>query len=519
MMSRTKGLSAGLLAGLVAAVAMTVTMLLLACVGIATPLVIIGDRLSVFISPGPFLSLMGKVGGYNHLKQLGVGSTIAGQLFVGAIAGTIFGLFVRRNSRLRATVATISIFVLLPIISAAIALWPVLGTNYRGLPIDAARLVTLIGLVLCFFVFERTLIAGFHFLIRARSEGEDREFSPAIGRRALVLGGLGLLIAGGGGAVLRKLYRAATFSYDGTQYKGGIVQPITPNESFYCVTKNIVDPRVNVNLWHLEVTGLVQNSATYRFQDLQGFTAVEQETTLMCISNGLDAGLISNAVWKGVPLHDLLDPAVPVSNAARVRLWGVDNYSDTIPLEKAMDATTLVAYEMNGAPLPHRHGYPARVVVPGYFGEKHVKWLTRIEVAKAEAKGFYENQGWGPDFIVPTRSRIDGPDHESSFFLSKLAGPIEVKGIAFGGDRGISRVELSFDDGKTWDEASIYYAGSDLAWSLWKASNGWTPKQPGDYTLVVRATDGEGDVQEWESDRSPFSGATGFHKIVVHVTA
>ena len=519
MMSRTKGLSAGLLAGLVAAVAMTVTMLLLACVGIATPLVIIGDRLSVFISPGPFLSLMGKVGGYNHLKQLGVGSTIAGQLFVGAIAGTIFGFFVRRNSRLRATVATISIFVLLPIISAAIALWPVLGTNYRGLPIDAARLVTLIGLVLCFFVFERTLVAGFHFLIRARSEGEDREFSPTIGRRALVLGGLGLLIAGGGGAVLRKLYRAATFSYDGTQYKGGIVQPITPNESFYCVTKNIVDPRVNVNLWHLEVTGLVQNSATYRFQDLQGFTAVEQETTLMCISNGLDAGLISNAVWKGVPLHDLLDPAVPVSNAARVRLWGVDNYSDTIPLEKAMDATTLVAYEMNGAPLPHRHGYPARVVVPGYFGEKHVKWLTRIEVAPAEAKGFYETQGWGPDFIVPTRSRIDGPDHESSFFLSKLAGPIEVKGIAFGGDRGISRVELSFDDGKTWDEASIYYAGSDLAWSLWKASNGWTPKQPGDYTLVVRATDGEGDVQEWESDRSPFSGATGFHKIVVHVTA
>jgi DMSO/TMAO reductase YedYZ molybdopterin-dependent catalytic subunit len=518
-MSKPKALFAGLLAGLVAGIAMTTGMSLLAYFGVATPLTIIGDRLSVFIPPGPFLSIMGKVGGYNHLKQLGVGSTIAGQLLVGAIAGIIFGFFVRCNSRPRATVATISIFVLLPIISAAIALWPVLGTHYRGLPIDAARLVTLIGLALCFFVFERTLVAGFHLLIRVRSEREDREFSPAIGRRALVLGGLGLLIAGGGAAVLRKLYRAATFSYDGTQYKGGIVQPITPNESFYCVTKNIVDPRVNVNLWHLEVTGLVQNSATYRFQDLQGFTPVEQETTLMCISNGLDAGLISNAVWKGVPLHDLLDPAVPLSNAARVRLWGVDNYSDTIPLEKAMDATTLVAYEMNGAPLPHRHGYPARVIVPGYFGEKHVKWLTRIELATAEAKGFYETQGWGPDFIVPTRSRIDVPDHESSFFLSKLAGPIEVKGIAFGGDRGISRVELSFDDGKTWDGAGIYYAGSDLAWSLWKASNGWTPEEPGDYTLVVRATDGEGDVQEWESDRSPFSGATGFHKIVVHVTA
>src|SRR6266704_4774998 len=355
----------------------------------------------------------------------------------------------RRNPQRRATALTMSIFVALPIIAIAIVLWPVLGTSYMGLPIASGGGVTLIGFALSVLVFERTMVASFHFLTRPK-EGESGEFTPAIGRRALILGGLGILIAGGGVALLRKLYRAATFSYDGTQYKGHIVQPITPNDLFYCVTKNVVDPRVNLDLWHLEVNGLVQNPATYRFQDLQGFTAVEQETTLMCISNGLDAGLISNAVWKGVPLHDLLDPAVPVSNAARVRLWGVDNYSDTIPLEKAMDATTLVAYEMNGAPLPHRHGYPARVVVPGYFGEKHVKWLTRIEVAPAEAKGFYETQGWGPDFIVPTRSRIDVPDHESSFFLSKLAGPIEVKGIAFGGERGISRVELSLDDGKTW---------------------------------------------------------------------
>src|SRR5437762_5284516 len=124
-MSKPKALFAGLLTGLVAGIAMTTVMSLLACFGVATPLTIIGDRLSVFIPPGPFLSIMGKVGGYNHLKQLGVGSTIAGQLLVGAIAGTIFGFFVKCNSRARPTVATISIFVLLPIISAAIALWPV----------------------------------------------------------------------------------------------------------------------------------------------------------------------------------------------------------------------------------------------------------------------------------------------------------------------------------------------------------------------------------------------------------
>src|SRR5437867_2159871 len=110
-MRRTKVIAAGLLAGFIAAIAMTVMMLLLAYFGVATPLVIIGDRLSVFIPPGPFLSLMGKVGGYNHLKQLGVGSTIAGQLLFGAIGGAIFGFSMRRNPSRRVTIATIAVFV------------------------------------------------------------------------------------------------------------------------------------------------------------------------------------------------------------------------------------------------------------------------------------------------------------------------------------------------------------------------------------------------------------------------
>ena len=516
-MNTTKAIFAGLLAGLLAGIVMTVVMLLLAVLGVATPLVIIGDRLSVFIPPGPFLSLMGKVGGYNHLKQLGVGSTIAGQLVVGTIAGAILGLFWRRNPARSSAVWTISIFVLLPIVVFAIALWPVLGTSYIGLPIGAARLVTLVGFALCVFVFERTLVTGFRFLTQPRIGKEDYEFSPAIGRRAFVLGAIGAAVTGGGIALARKLYGAATFSYDGTQYKGSVVQPITPNELFYCVTKNVVDPRVDADLWHLEVNGLVKNPSTWRFDDLLGVETKEQETTLMCISNGLDAGLISNAVWKGFPLRNLLDRAIPLSGAARVRFQGVDNYTDTIPLEKALQPTTLLAYEMNGAELPDRHGYPLRLIVPGYFGEKHVKWLTRIEVTDANAKGFYEAQGWGPDFITPTRSRLDVPDAWSTFSLGKLNGPIEVKGIAYGGDRGISRVEFSSDSGKSWRDADIYYSGGNLAWSLWKTE--WMPNAPGDYTLVVRATDGKGDVQEWEEDRGQFSGTAGLHQIGVQVTA
>lgn len=516
-MSRKKAIAVGLFAGLVAGIVMTTAMLLLATLGVATPLVIIGDRLSVFIPPGPFLSLMGRVGGYNHLKQLGVGSTIGGQLLFGSIGGAIFGLLARRNPGRIPAIWTMSIFVLLPVIAFAIALWPVLGTSYIGLPIEVARLVTLIGFALCVFLFERTLVTGFRFLTTRKIAMQDYEFTPAMKRRGFVLGAIGLAAAGGGIALARKLYRAATFSYDGTQYKGPIVQPITPNKLFYCVTKNVIDPTVDVDLWHLEIGGLVQNAATWRFQDLLGFKPTTQETTLMCISNGLDAGLISNAVWKGLPLRDLLDQAGVLSGAARVRLHGIDNYTDTIPVEKAMEPTTLLAYEMNGVPLPHRHGYPLRVIVPGYFGEKNVKWLTRVEVTDANAKGFYEAQGWGPDFITPTRSRIDVPDNWSSFSLGELTAPIEVKGIAYGGDRGISRVELSFDNGQSWRDAEIYYTGGNLAWSLWKTE--WGPAAAGDYALVVRATDGEGDVQEWEEDRGPFSGVAGLHEIFVRVTA
>jgi DMSO/TMAO reductase YedYZ molybdopterin-dependent catalytic subunit len=520
-MTKKSAFLAGLLAGFIAALAMTVVMIVLARAGVATPLAIIGDRLSVFIPPGPFLSIMGKVGGYNHLKQLGVGSTIGGILLVGGAAGGVFAAFWRHKVSERSTLFSFAFFILLPLLALTVVLWPVLGTSYRGLPIQAARLVTLVGFCLSLAVFERTFALCFRYLIRAPAPVSDggAPFTPTIGRRALILGGLGLVLAGGGAAIMRKLYRMAAFSYDGTQYKGRGVLPITPNDLFYCVTKNVIDPTVSTSLWHLEIDGLVQTPRSYRYEDLMGMDAVEQETTLMCISNGLDAGLMSNAVWKGIPMRDLLDQVAPLADAGKVRMHGVDNYTDTIPLEKAMDSTTLLAFQMNGVPLPNRHGFPFRAIVPGYFGEKHVKWITRIELAAADAKGFYETQGWGPDFITPTRSRIDVPDDFATFSLASLKGPIEVKGVAYGGDRGISRVELSFDDGETWDEADVYYAGGDLAWSLWNAHEGWTPSEPGEYNILVRATDGEGAVQEIEYDRSPYSGTTGFHRITVYVMA
>ena len=510
-LSRWKLAGAGLLSGVLAGLVMTVVMLLLASLlGVATPLAIIGDRISVFIQADQFLALMGKIGGYNRMKQLGVGSVIGGQLLLGGLGGIVYALALRRRF------LSVVVFILLPLLAVAAFLWPVLGTHYGGLPIPNATVVTLFGLLVSFIAFERTLVLSFAGLTgRPKQISEKAEYSPPIGRRALILGGLGLIVAGGGFGLLRKLFKVATFSYDGTQYKGAEVEAITPNDKFYCVTKNVVDPVVQENLWRLEVTGLVETKQRYKLDRLKGLPAVEQETTLMCISNGLADGLMSNAVWKGVPMRALLDSAKPLPSAVKVRMFGVDNYADTIPLEKALDPATMVVYEMNGEPLPQRHGFPARVIVPGYFGEKHVKWVTRIEVADADAKGFYENQGWGPDFTVPVRSRIDQPEAEAWFKHSDLTSGLKVKGVAFGGNHGISRVEVSVDDGANWTEAKLDYPGTRLTWALW--SYNWKPEAAGNYSLVVRATNGDGELQALNPDRPFKSGTTGFHKIPIYL--
>src|SRR2546430_16433079 len=310
MMSRSKAALCGLYAGLVAGVAMTLAMLLLAWYfKTARPWVFRGDRLSVFISPKPFFWIMGHVGGYNHLKQLGVGSSIFGQILVGAIGGIVFGVIRRKQGDVGYR-WTFLIFVALPLAISAILLWPVLGTHYGGMPIDAARLITLLGLAISFLLFERVLVLGFDFLT---SHGQKKtaaslEFTPHLGRRAFLFGALGLLFAGGTATIARKLFRIATFSYDGTQYKGADVQAITPNDQFYCVTKNVVDPRVDGGLWHLEVTGLVQHPHTYRLLDFNSMEMIDQETTLMCIINGLDAGRLGTAIWHGLPMPVLLKP-------------------------------------------------------------------------------------------------------------------------------------------------------------------------------------------------------------------
>jgi len=149
--------------------------------------------------------------------------------------------------------------------------------------------------------------------------------------------------------------------------------------------------------------------------------------------------------------------------------------------------------------------------VPGLYGEKNVKWIDRIQLSASNEQGFYENQGWGPDFVVQTQSRFTAPD----FARPLPMAPVVLKGTAFGGDRGVSKVEVSVDDGASWAPATIDYSGSRLTWSLW--SYRWTPSRPGEHRLVVRTGDGAGKPQVDKDRTSGPEGATGLHRVTARI--
>jgi hypothetical protein len=192
---------------------------------------------------------------------------------------------------------------------------------------------------------------------------------------------------------------------------------------------------------------------------------------------------------------------------------GRDDYADSIPLAKALAPETALVWAMNGVDLPRSHGYPLRAIVPGRYGIKNVKWLERIELVREDYQGYWQQRDWTDDATVKTSSRIDAP-REKGIVPAAEATQIGVAGIAFAGDRGISKVEVSLDDGQTWQEATITDRPSQLSWVIWHLP--WQPA-PGTHTLLVRATDGTGALQTAERADPLPDGASGWHEVVAGI--
>jgi len=324
----------------------------------------------------------------------------------------------------------------------------------------------------------------------------------------LAVGGLALVVIG-------RVVRDAARGGVQRSTRGQPTQPVTSNRDYYVVSKNLIDPQVSSGSWTLHVGGFVNQKLDLRYNDLLAFPTQEQYTTMQCISNGVGGELISNALWKGVPLKTVLNRATIQREAKFVMFRCTDGYTECLPLDFALQDHVILAYQMNGEQLPQKHGFPARLLAPGKYGIKHPKWITDIMLMDEETFGYWQQQGWTQEARMNTSVRIDVPGFygeatPNSTYL--------IEGLSYSGDRGISKVEVSTDNRKTWSEAVLKPPLGPYTWVLW--SYEWrVPRDEGEYRVWARATDGTGELQTDDvADPYP-DGATGWHETIAVVTA
>ena len=299
----------------------------------------------------------------------------------------------------------------------------------------------------------------------------------------------------------------------------GMPKLITPASSFYLIDAALTSPRVNVDDWKLSIKG-APNPVEFSYKDLQGMSTLESDVTLSCVSNTVGGGLVSNGRWTGVLLSDVLKEAgvsrENISSATR-QLVGrsVDGWTAGFETDIALDGReALVAFGLNGSELPVKNGYPVRLVVPGLYGYvSATKWLTEIELTSWDFDAYWIQRTWTKEGPVKTQSRLDTVGGKEL-----QAGRIPVGGVAWAPHRGIDKVEVSTDDGDTWNEARL---ASQLHPDTWRQYVYNWDATPGSYTLQVRATDGEGVLQTPE-ERPPHGGggtdgAQGYHTVEVTV--
>jgi DMSO/TMAO reductase YedYZ molybdopterin-dependent catalytic subunit len=298
----------------------------------------------------------------------------------------------------------------------------------------------------------------------------------------------------------------------------GMPDLITPAGSFYLIDTALTSPRIDVNTWKLSVKGAVDNPIELSYKDLLGMNTREADITLACVSNKVGGKLISNGRWTGVLLSDVLAEAgVSRDKITRAseQLVGrsVDGFTTGFRTEIALDGReALVAFGLNDSELPLKHGYPVRLVVPGLYGYiSATKWITEIELTDWDFDAYWIQRSWAKEGPVKTQSRIDTVTDGQQ--LSK--GRTPIGGVAWAPQRGIERVEVSTDGGETWNEARLAARLDEV--DTWRQYVYDWDARPGQYTLKVRATDGEGETQTAKETRSHPSGASGYHTIGVTV--
>lgn len=266
--------------------------------------------------------------------------------------------------------------------------------------------------------------------------------------------------------------------------------PITEAKRLYIHSYRL---NPDVSNWLLRIDGLVEHPMTLSIDNLRAMPAVETMRTLECIGNPVGGGLIGNLVWTGVEIEQLLTQVGVRGSCTHVLFEAADGYTTSVELSWIIQSGVILAYAANGEPLLPEHGYPLRILIPGLYGQKMPKWITRITFADHDKEGYWEGPiyGWSNLAAVKTNSQILSPDRQTPF-----ADPIRIEGLAYAGKRMITKVEVSTNgvgQDARWNLATLVRSSTPLAWTQWFYD--WSPPAPDDYILAVRATDEHGFTQ------------------------
>jgi DMSO/TMAO reductase YedYZ molybdopterin-dependent catalytic subunit len=292
-----------------------------------------------------------------------------------------------------------------------------------------------------------------------------------------------------------------------------VASEVTDTRIFYRVDIDGIPPQLDFDQWTLSITGRVLKELTLAKSDLLAMPSASEYATLECVSNTINppGALISNGKWTGVPLSTILNDAGLMSDVVYIIFHCAEGYSVGVPVERALEPGALLAYLMNDQPLPVEHGFPVRAIVPGLYGMMNAKWVTGIEASNSVYLGYWQERGWTNNARINTTSIIYYPANGA-----QVGGSLPIAGVAFAGDRGISKVEVSTDGGSTWNTAALKPPKSPYSWVLWAYM--WTPTTTGSQTIVVRAADGTGQVQDSTANQPFPNGATGYNSIQVNVS-
>ena len=357
---------------------------------------------------------------------------------------------------------------------------------------------------------ERDIILIRETMQAEMNRSDHDKSTKRIGRReflckALVSGGLASRYLGSPASLLAKNLVRQGPQTNPSSFK--TKELVTSNVDFF-IRNHFTTPKINDEAWRLEVGGLVSKPMKLSYSDLLLMPSVRRPSTLECAGNASGGAGVGTAVWLGLPLGELLQQVRVKPGATTIVFHGADSgegenvppgthFARAIPLAKAMEPATLLAYEINGEPLPADHGFPLRALVPGWYGMDSVKWLTSIEILDQPFKGYFQDEkyvalgghgGSRPLTIIQVNSKFLRPSEDE-----EIRGKTYVaEGVAWAGDSKIARVEVRVGGG-AWRPANLSASSAALVWSSW--SYEWPVPSSGRYSLEVRATDGEGRSQ------------------------